>query len=160
MHSRAKSRVQTGPSGSTTIKMHAHAPKSTTTSSVSVQVRAGSAPAQCSTQEPANKKQVQKKLTTPGPMLLLPPWDSAKLWSASMPTECRPNKLFPFVMYAKLCGYLCHVCQTVMAYALCKMPNSMALNIMCANNIVHAVTFAILTIYLRHKLEAYTYIPG
>ena len=64
------------------------------------------------------------------------------------------------VVYAKLCGYLCHVCQTVMAYALCKMPNSMALNIMCANNIVHAITFAILTIYLHHKLEAYTYIPG
>jgi len=73
VHSRAKARVQTGPSGSATIKMNAHG---SAPSSVIVQVSAGSAPgsaaAQCSTQEPANKKQVQK-------MLLLPPWDSAKL---------------------------------------------------------------------------------
>ena len=78
VHSRAKARVQTSASGSATMQLTAHAPGSTAQSTVTINVRSGSASAQCSTHEPTKKKQVKKRATAPGPMLL-PPWNSAKL---------------------------------------------------------------------------------
>ena len=67
------------PSGSATMQLTAHAPNSAATSTVTINVRSGSASATCSAHEPPKKKQVRKRATTPGPMLLLPPWDTAKL---------------------------------------------------------------------------------
>jgi len=76
VHCKPKARVETRPSGSGTIKMHA---KSAVGSSVLVNGKSGSSSAQCYAQEPPKKKQAQRKPTASGPILLLPPWDSTKL---------------------------------------------------------------------------------
>nr|CAB3465593.1 unnamed protein product [Digitaria exilis] len=78
VHSKAKARVSTGSTGTSTINMNAGS-SSAAASSVTIHIKAGLASAQCSAQEPPKKKQEQPKPTTNLPMLLLPPWDSAKL---------------------------------------------------------------------------------
>ncbi|KAG2642101.1 hypothetical protein PVAP13_2KG263558 [Panicum virgatum] len=80
VHTKAKARVSTTPAGTTSVNLHARTPNSAATSSVTISIKAGSASAQCSAQEPVKKQQCQNASTSKLPMLLLPPWDSAKLW--------------------------------------------------------------------------------
>ncbi|KAG2594044.1 hypothetical protein PVAP13_5NG615700, partial [Panicum virgatum] len=79
VHTMAKARVTTTSAGNASVNLHARAPNSAATSSVTISIKAGSASAQCSAQEPTKKKQHQKESTSRLPMLLMAPWDSAKL---------------------------------------------------------------------------------
>ena len=79
VHTKAKTRVSTTSAGTTSLNLHARTPNSAATSSVTISIKAGSASAQCSAQEPVKKQQSQNASTSKLPMLLLPPWDFAKL---------------------------------------------------------------------------------
>uniref|UniRef100_A0A0E0BM08 SWIM-type domain-containing protein n=1 Tax=Oryza glumipatula TaxID=40148 RepID=A0A0E0BM08_9ORYZ len=67
----ATARVATHQGGSTTVNLQAIG-----STSASVQIKSGKASVSVSAQEPGNGK---GKKPTPGPLLLIPPWESAKL---------------------------------------------------------------------------------
>ena len=71
----ANVRVSTVTGGSATINLVANIPRSEATSSATIKITSGSATAHVSASAPKGRKPATKL----GPMLLLPPWDSAKL---------------------------------------------------------------------------------
>lgn len=74
-----KARVETIPGGTATIKMKAHVPNSQAGSSVTINIKSGKGVAQVSACEPPNKKTKQCSGKLVMPIMVLPPWDSAKL---------------------------------------------------------------------------------
>lgn len=77
--SSAKARVQTTDAGSATVNLVAHLPSSQASSSVTINITSGKASAQVSATEPVKKKKPSPRKSHAGPVLLLPPWDSARL---------------------------------------------------------------------------------
>ena len=100
VHSRVKARVQTSASGSATMQLIAHAPGSTAQSTVTINVRSGSASATCSAHEPPKKKQVRKRALHQALCFF---------FLLGTPQSCEVIDLF--MMYAKLYGLMCTVCQ-------------------------------------------------
>ncbi|XP_006654085.2 uncharacterized protein LOC102704057 isoform X1 [Oryza brachyantha] len=72
----ATARVATHQGGSATVNLQAIVLGSQGSTSASVQIKSGKASVSVSAQEPGNGK---GKKPTPGPLLLIPPWESAKL---------------------------------------------------------------------------------
>lgn len=80
IQSAARAKVSTGRTGSATVNLVANVPSSQASSSVTININSGKAVAHVSASAPASpvKKLVPKK-PRPAGMLILPPWESAKL---------------------------------------------------------------------------------
>jgi hypothetical protein len=74
----ANVRVSTVTGGSATVNVVANLPRSEATSSATIKITSGSATAHVSASAP-NRGPAKQGPAKQGPMLLLPPWDSAKL---------------------------------------------------------------------------------
>lgn len=77
----ATTRVTTEPGGSASVNLVANAPRSGATARATINITSGKVSAQVSASSTPTVKKSNQVPPKPGPrsMLLLPPWDSAKL---------------------------------------------------------------------------------
>jgi hypothetical protein len=75
----ANVRVSTVTGGSATVNVVDNLPRSEATSSATIKITSGSATAHVSSASAPNRGPAKQGPAKQGPMLLLPPWDSAKL---------------------------------------------------------------------------------